>query len=116
MGQVRNEVLDVAARLARRANTAWAIAARTMPGTDRLYWSQVAQDYADMAAKLRAAVLIDTADVEWNAQRPGSAGVGITVGGQPARRAILASRRTGGRRHRSRPIFGRLQWPAPGHC
>jgi hypothetical protein len=71
MGQVQSEVLNVAARLARRANTAWAIAAKAMPGTDRLYWSQVAQDHADMAARLRAAVLIDTAVVEWNAQRPG---------------------------------------------
>jgi hypothetical protein len=70
MGEVSNEVLNVAARLARRANNAWAIAATAMPGTDRLHWSQVAQDYADVAAKLRAAALIDAADVEWNAQQP----------------------------------------------
>jgi hypothetical protein len=55
------------------------IAAQAVPETDRLYWSQVAQDYADMAAKLLAAVVIDTADVERNTRRPGRAGVGITV-------------------------------------
>jgi hypothetical protein len=75
MGQARNEVLSVAARLARRADTAWTIAAKAMPGTDQLCWSQMGQDYAEMAAKLRAAVLIDTADLEWNAQRPGRGGV-----------------------------------------
>jgi hypothetical protein len=58
-----NEVLKVAARLANRADAAWAIAANAMPGIDRLYWSKVGQDYADMAGTLRAAVLIDNPDI-----------------------------------------------------
>ncbi|MDD2794641.1 hypothetical protein [Acidocella sp.] len=57
------EVLKVAARLAHHADAAWAIAANATPGIDRLYWSKVGQDYADMAGTLRAAVLIDNPDM-----------------------------------------------------
>jgi hypothetical protein len=33
------------------------VAANALPGLDRLYWSKVAQDYADMAGTLRATVV-----------------------------------------------------------
>lgn len=58
-----SEVLRVAARLARRAEVATAIAANATPGFDRQGWSKVAQDYADMADMLRAVVLIDNPDM-----------------------------------------------------
>lgn len=67
-----------------------------MPGTDRLCWSRVAQDYAAMAVKLRAVVLTETADMEWNAQWPKRAGGG--PGGHAGRdgvRGQLALRAAG---------------------
>jgi hypothetical protein len=54
-----SDVLKVAARLARRADAAMAIAANAAAGFDRQGWSKVAQDYAAMADTLRAAVVID---------------------------------------------------------
>jgi hypothetical protein len=53
-----NEILNVAAKLEKRCEAARAIAANALPGLDRLYWSKIAQDYADMAAKLRASVVL----------------------------------------------------------
>ena len=58
-----SEVLKVAARLEQRADAATVIAANATPGSHRQGWSKVAQDYADMAGTLRAAVLIDNPDV-----------------------------------------------------
>jgi hypothetical protein len=53
-----NEILNVAAKLEKRCEAARAIAANALPGLDRLYWSKVAQDYADMAGTLRATVVL----------------------------------------------------------
>jgi len=58
-----SEVLKVAARLEQCADAATVIAANAKPGSDRQGWSEVAQDYADMAGTFRAAVLIDNPDV-----------------------------------------------------
>jgi hypothetical protein len=53
-----NEILNVAAKLEKRCEAARAIAANALPGLDRLYWSKVAQDYADMAGTLRATIVL----------------------------------------------------------
>jgi hypothetical protein len=53
-----NEVLTVAAKLEKRCESARGIAANALPGIDRLYWSKVAQDYADMAGTLRASIAL----------------------------------------------------------
>jgi hypothetical protein len=47
------EVLKVAATLEQRADATTVIAANATPGFDRHGWSKVAQDYADMAGRLR---------------------------------------------------------------
>lgn len=63
MREGETEGLKMAAVLTRRTEAACAFAGNATPGIDRLHWSNVGQDYAEMVGTLRGAVLIDNPDM-----------------------------------------------------